>query len=182
MKLKKTNIEGLFVLKPFIFKDDRGAFVKTFNHDTYKELGLNPSIHESFYSVSNKNVLRGMHFQTPPHDLDKIVFVSNGRVLDVILDLRVGSPSYGESFSIELSYENNTQLYIPKGCAHGFLSLKDNSFIHYFQSAMYDQTSDNGVKYDSFGFDWGVKDPIISQRDQGFLSLNDFQSPFKYEN
>jgi dTDP-4-dehydrorhamnose 3,5-epimerase/CDP-3, 6-dideoxy-D-glycero-D-glycero-4-hexulose-5-epimerase len=178
MNSQKTDIPGLLILTPFVHKDERGAFVKTFHKEQYENLGLNSLIQESFYTVSNKNVLRGMHFQLPPHDLDKIVYVTKGRVLDVVLDLRKESPTYRKSFSIELSYENNLQLYIPKGCAHGFLCLEDDSFINYFQSSMYHPDSDVGIKYDSFNFDWPVDKPIMSHRDESFLTLDEFKSPF----
>ena len=178
MNVQKTDIPGLLILTPFVHKDERGAFIKTFHMKQYEELGLNSTIQESFYTVSNKNVLRGMHFQLPPHDLDKIVYVTKGRVLDVVLDLRTQSPTYKKAFSIELSYENNLQLYIPKGCAHGFLSLEDDSYINYFQSTMYHQDSDTGIKHDSFNFNWPVEDPIMSPRDKNFVRLNEFKSPF----
>jgi dTDP-4-dehydrorhamnose 3,5-epimerase len=179
MEFIETKIEGLYLIKPNILGDARGKFIKTFHLDTFKEKGLSGDFQESFYSTSQKNVLRGMHFQTPPYDHEKLVYVPCGSILDVVLDLRKNSPTYGKSVSQHLNSENGHLFYIPKGCAHGFLSLEDNTYVTYMQTSMYAPNNDEGVHYASFGFDWGVANPIVSERDQAFVSLADFDTPFQ---
>lgn len=171
MEFIETNIKDLFIIKNLSFNDERGFFTKTFNSEKFKENNIDFITKEFFYSISNKNVIRGMHFQTYPYECAKLVFVSSGKILDVVLDIREKSNTYGKYFKIELSYENNTSIFIPKGFAHGFLALEDNSIVNYLQSQIYSSEHDSGIKYDSFGFDWNVKSPIISKKD---LILNNF--------
>lgn len=174
MRLLATPLPGVFVIENPISRDLRGAFCKTFHSDSFRERGLAADFQESYYSVSEKNVIRGMHFQKRPSDLDKLVYVPTGRILDVVLDLRRSSPFFGTTFSIELSEQNRYSLYIPKGCAHGFKSLADNTVTVYNVNAVYVAAADCGIRWDSLGFDWGCEDPIISQRDATFPSLHDF--------
>lgn len=122
-----------------------------------------------------------MHFQMPPHDHAKIVYVTNGSIIDVILDIRNGSPTFGKYFECELSATNGLIIYIPIGCAHGFLSLEDASCVIYSHSTTYMPDSDSGIHYDSFGFNWGINKPIISDRDHKLVAFEDFESPFAYE-
>lgn len=178
MEFIEMEISGLFLIKPKKFEDARGKFVKTFHLDTLKEHGLSSDFVESYYSVSKKNVLRGMHFQTPPYDHEKLVYVPYGSVLDVIVDIRKGSPTYGVSVSQILSAENGHIFYIPKGCAHGFLSLEDNSNVTYMQTTMHAPNNDGGINYDSFSFTWNTEDAIISERDKALPNLSDFVTPF----
>ncbi len=178
MEIINTSIINAFIIKPKIFKDERGIFVKTFHKDIFKQYGLTGDFKESFYSTSKKNVIRGMHFQIPPHDHVKIVYVTKGSILDVILDIRVGSPTYGKYVVQELSAENGFIVYIPKGCAHGFLSLEDDSCVIYLHSTTYEAECDTGIRYDSFGLDWGVNKPTISKRDQNLIEFESFDSPF----
>ena len=178
MEFVKTKIEGLYLIKPRVLGDSRGKFVKTFHADTFKEYGLKYNFQESYYSTSQKNVLRGMHFQTPPEDHEKMVYVSKGSILDVVVDIRKNSPTYGQYISQTLSEENNYIFYIPKGCAHGFLSLEDDTNVTYMQTSMYAPNNDGGINPQSLGFDWGIKDAIVSDRDLTFPDLSDFQTPF----
>lgn len=178
MECVKTALQGVFLIKNKLLTDIRGSFTKTINCDTFVQNGLATEYKESYFSVSNKNVIRGMHFQIPPCDHEKLVYVTNGKIFDVVLDLRTKSESYGKYISIELSYENGFALYIPKGLAHGFKSLADNSVAVYNVTSVYNKDADCGIKWDSFGFDWNVTDPIISSRDQNFVSLKSFISPF----
>jgi len=182
MKIVKTEIEGLKILEPKVFKDVRGKFIKTFTNDFFKEQGLNIDIKETYYSISNKDVIRGMHFQTPPYEHIKIVYVPYGKIIDVVLDIRKNSPTYGKYFSIELSAENAKILIIPKGLAHGFKSLNDNTNVTYMQTTIYAPNKDGGVKYDSFGFDWSCESPQLSERDLSFQSIDTFQTPFFFGN
>lgn len=180
MELILTKIPGAFIIETDSFKDDRGTFVKTFHEDTFKEHGINVDFKESFYSISKKDVIRGMHFHLPPKDHAKLVYVSHGSTIDVILDLRKGSPAYGEHQSIELSAENHRMVYIPTGCAHGFISLADDTCMIYLQSGVYSKECDSGIAYDSFGMKWQVQKPVLSKRDQEFVSLDNFNTPFTY--
>lgn len=178
MTIDSTPIVGLYVInsKPFI--DLRGSFTKTFHEGVFTELGLNTDWKEEYFSTSKKNVIRGMHFFTPPEDHFKLVTCINGAVLDVICDLRKESPSFKKVFSIQLKAEEAKQVFIPKGCAHGFLSLEENSQMFYKVSTVYNSKNDQGIRWDSIDFDWSIKNPIISDRDSNFVSLSEFNSPF----
>lgn len=178
MTISDTNIAGLLNIKPDVFEDNRGAFIKTFHFDLFKSFDFQVDWKEEYFSISNKNVLRGMHFQIPPYEHDKIVTCIEGKVLDVVIDLRKNSLTYNSIFSVELSSENKTMLLIPKGCAHGFLSLVDNSIMYYKVSTVYNAESDHGILWDSIGFNWPVKSPIISERDKKHPSLTEYYSPF----
>jgi dTDP-4-dehydrorhamnose 3,5-epimerase len=179
MKILETNLKGLFIIEPDAFSDARGAFTKTFHKATFAEAGMETSFDESFYSLSKKGVIRGMHFQIPPEDHAKLVYVPAGEILDVAVDLRRDSPTYGQRESAILSAENHKMIYIPKGFAHGFLALRDDSCTVYLQSTMRSAEHESGIRYDSFGMDWGVSDPITSDRDQKFPALPEFKTPFK---
>lgn len=178
MRIEQTRFNGLFVLETVNFQDARGGFQKLFNFDFFNENGLDTDFKELYYSVSNKNVIRGMHFQTPPAEHTKLVYVSKGRVRDVVLDIRKASPTYGECFSIDLDDSKARYVYIPKGFAHGFLSLEDGSVVNYAQTSCYDKEHDCGIDYSSIGFDWGIDNPVVSGRDLIFERLQDFTTPF----
>ncbi len=160
------------------FDDARGAFIKTFHDGLFKEHNINFELKESYYSFSKKGVIRGMHFQLPPHDHAKIVFCPLGAILDVIIDLRKDSLTFGKYFSIELSEQNNLAYYIPKGFAHGFQAMTENAMTFYLVSSEYSKEHDTGIRYDSFGFNWEESNPIISERDLGFPEFGAWQSPF----
>lgn len=181
MKTIKTKIPGVWLLEPRVLEDERGKFIKTFHRGDHQEKSLASNLAEIFYSVSKKGVIRGMHLQVPPYDLEKIVYVTRGRVLDVVLDLRKGSPTYKEYVVEELSADNHRMLHIPKGCAHGFIALEDDTSMHYFQTSMYSPEHDVGIHPHSFGFDWGVAEPVMSARDRNLPPLAEFDSPFIYE-
>jgi len=160
------------------FADARGTFVKTFHDTTLKEAGINFALKESYFSLSKKDVIRGMHFQLPPHHHSKIVFCPQGAILDVIVDLRKTSSTFGQHYAHELSAENHLAYYIPEGFAHGFKSLTDDAITYYLVSSEYSQQHDTGVRYDTIGFDWGVGSPVISERDMGFVRLEEWETPF----
>ena len=180
MKIERTKIEGVYIIDNFNAADERGLFVKTFNSNSFKENNLDFKIRESYYSVSKKNVIRGMHFQLPPHDHEKLVYVAVGSVIDVVVDLRKDSLTYKKHVYVELSASNKKSIYIPKGLAHGFKSLEDNTITVYNVASEYNQLSDAGIHYSSFGFDWQVKEPILSKRDIEFNNLKTFikSNPF----
>ena len=152
--------------------------MKPFHKTSFEQAGLDTNYDESFYSTSVKNVVRGMHFQLPPHDHSKLIYVTSGRLLDVVLDLRKDQPTYGKAISVELSGDNFTAIYLPKGVAHGFAVLEDSTNMVYHTSTMHHPASDRGIRWDSFGFDWPVANPILSQRDTEFPGLDAFESPF----
>lgn len=178
MELIVTPMEGLLVLQTVPFQDARGGFRKPFSEEIFRERGLATDFKEFYYSVNRKGVIRGMHFQTPPCDHEKLVYVSQGRILDVVVDIRKGSATYGKYFETELNASDGCSLYIPKGFAHGFCALEEDSVVNYAQTSCYDRQHDCGISYRSFGFPWPVSDPILSERDLGFPDLRDFDSPF----
>ena len=178
MNAVETGIPGCLVVEPNIAEDYRGCFIKTFHRDIFVEMGITSEWREQYYTVSKKNVLRGMHFQIPPHDHDKLVTCISGKVLDVILDLRKKSTNYRKVISVPLSANNPRLVYIPRGLAHGFLSLTDNGVMLYNTSTVYSPSHDAGIRWSSIGFDWPCRDPIVSERDQQHPSLKDFSNPF----
>jgi len=170
---------GVHLLNPKIFNDHRGNLIKTYHSYIYEDLGISFTPQEEFISTSHKWVLRGMHFQLPPHDHAKLVFCISGRVLDVLLDLRWESPTYGKTATAVLSGDNHHQFFMPKGIAHGFLSLEDNSVMVYKSSAVHSPDHDTGIAWDSFGYSWPEKEKIItSERDSRLLPFSHFKSPF----
>lgn len=173
-----TVINGVIIITLPHFVDARGSFTKTFHDDTFQTLGIDFKLKESYFSISQKNVIRGMHFQTPPHDHEKIVFCPKGKITDVIVDLRTTSPTYGQYVQVDLSADNHQAVYIPKGCAHGFLSHEDDTLTYYLVSSVHAPESDSGILYNSFGMEWNCKHPILSERDLSFVKLEDFESPF----
>lgn len=166
------------LIRPRVHQDQRGSFVKTWHPDLLAAHGVAMSFAEEFYSVSRRGVVRGMHFQAPPQALDKLVYCVTGQILDVVLDLRVDQPTYGCSWSWELSEENACLLFIPAGFAHGFLALGERNAVIYKTSAVHSPRHDLGVRWDSFGFAWPETAPVISERDRRLPALDDFNSPF----
>jgi dTDP-4-dehydrorhamnose 3,5-epimerase len=178
MELIPTSLPGCFEVRPFFAHDERGTFVKTFHAERFAAAGMPVDWREEFYSSSRKGVIRGMHFQTPPHDHEKLVYCMQGRVLDVVVDLRRASPKFGRHVAIELDAARGHGLMIPKGMAHGFLALSDDVLMTYKVTTVYAPSNDAGVRWDSFGLDWGVQDPIVSQRDRKHPAFAEFDSPF----
>lgn len=177
--LRPTGLEGCLEVQLNPHRDARGLFLKTYHEGAFRELGLNAVWREEFISTSAKGVLRGMHFQIPPHQHTKYVVCLAGRVLDVALDLRTGSPTYGRSAAVELSAAAANGLFIPEGFAHGFLALEDASTLLYKVSSLHAPDHDRGLKWDSFGFQWPVKAPLLSPRDSKFEAFADFETPFR---
>lgn len=179
--LKSCKIEGCFELQPKVLADERGRFVKVFHEQAFAAQGLETNFVEEYYSVSHKNVIRGMHFQLPPMDHVKMVYCVAGEVQDVVVDLRVGSPTYGQHALFELSAAKANSIYIPKGIAHGFCVLSNQAIMVYKVSTVYSPPHDAGILWNSVGIQWPATDAVMSVRDQGFPTLEQFQSPFKYE-
>jgi dTDP-4-dehydrorhamnose 3,5-epimerase len=178
MNVTDTGLSEVALITPFVFSDARGSFVKPFNRDQYLELGLAARFDETFYSISNRNVLRGFHLQLPPHDSEKLVWVSDGAILDVVLDLRTASPTYGRTFSAELSAANFKAMYIPKGVAHAFYVLGESATVIYQVGKCFVPAADSGILWNSAGFDWPCAAPIVSDKDRMLAPLDDFVSPF----
>jgi len=178
MQFEQLPLAGAYLITLPSSQDARGTFVKTFHEISLAAAGIQFTLRESYFSFSHKDVIRGMHFQLPPHHHAKVVFCPQGAILDVIVDLRKASPTYGQHYATELSADNHKAYYIPEGFAHGFKALTDNAMTYYLVSTEYSGPHDTGVRYDSIGFDWGVVNPIVSARDLSFGTLGDFKSPF----
>ncbi len=178
MEIKETNLEGCYVIIPRIIKDTRGSFVKPWHIDDFAKFELFFPIGEEYYSVSKKNVLRGMHFQTPPKATKKIVTCLSGNIFDVVIDLRKTSPTFQQYFSIELTSEAGKILYIPEGFAHGFCVLSNEATVLYLSSEMYSPENDSGIRWNSAGIEWPVNNPIVSEKDNLLVTLDQFDTPF----
>lgn len=178
--LKPSAIDGCFEVQPRVFSDARGRFVKVFHRVAFGDLGLATDFAEEYYSVSQCGVIRGMHFQTPPADHVKLVYCVQGEVFDVVLDLRVGSPTYGKTATFQLSAEQGNYVYIPSGMAHGFCATSETATLVYKVTSVYAPANDTGVRWDSIGVEWPAEAPLVSDRDAGLVSFADFVSPFVY--
>jgi dTDP-4-dehydrorhamnose 3,5-epimerase len=181
MEFVDTPLPGVVELRPDVARDRRGTFVKTFHRDLFAEHGLRTDFVEEYYSVSHARVLRGLHFQLPPHDHAKLVYCAAGKVLDAALDLRRGSPAFGRHVLVELEADRGNCLYLPPGLAHGFYVLQAPAILVYNQTSVYARSHDAGVRWDSAGIPWPDADPILSDRDRGFPPLAEFPSPFRFE-
>ena len=180
MKIISTKIPGCFELLPELHKDLRGVFVKTFHAPTFNEFGLKTSFEEQYYSTSYKNIIRGLHFQMPPYDHAKLIYCTDGEVMDVALDLRVGSPFYGKYISINLNSKKGNMIYIPSGVAHGFCTLENTSTLVYNTTTIYNPNQDNGIRWDTANISWPIKDPHLSDRDLQLQDFKNFKSPFVF--
>lgn len=182
MVITECKIKGLFIIEPRLFEDSRGMFYETFNEKIFNEkTGLNISFCQDNESISKKNVLRGLHFQNPPYAQGKLVRVVAGRVLDIAVDIRKSSPTYGQYELIELSDKNKLQFYIPPGFAHGFVALEDNSIFSYKCTNYYSPVSERTIQWNdpNLSINWEVKNPIISEKDQKGLDFATFVSEFQ---
>jgi len=177
MKVISTEFNGLYIIENFFEEDQRGSFTKVFSNELFEKYGIKFIPKEIYYSISHKDVIRGMHFQIPPMDHDKLVYVVSGSIIDVVVDLREKSKTFGKYFSAQLDANRNSIL-IPSGFAHGFKSLKDNSIVVYNQTSCYSKEHDSGILWNSFGFDWEIQDPILSERDKSFMPLHKINLPF----
>lgn len=178
IKLMESKLVGCYEIQPKIFKDDRGVFIKTFHEDIFKQFGLRTDFAEEYYSVSKKNVLRGLHFQTPPMEHTKLVYCTQGSVIDAVVDLRKGSATYGEFAIFQMSAEKANMVYIPEGFAHGFSVLSDSATMLYKVTSVYLQGNDEGIRWNSVQIPWKNDHPIMSDRDKMFPALKDFDTPF----
>jgi len=179
MKIIKTLFDSVKCIEMPRFDDERGSFIKWYDDRSFAEKGISACFKESYFSISDKDVIRGMHFQVPPADHEKLVCVTLGAVKDVILDIRQDSPTYGQAMDIVLSADNHLALYIPRGFAHGFMSLEDHTIMNYLVATVYSPEHDKAIRWDSIAYDWKIQDPIISKRDKEAELFVDFKSPFE---
>ncbi len=179
MNIEKTFIDGLLVITPQVFTDNRGYFLESYNKKKLEEI-LEVEFVQDNESASQKGVLRGLHFQKPPYTQAKLVRVIKGSVLDVVVDIRKGSETYGKHYKHVLSGEHKEQLYIPKGFAHGFLVLEDDTIFSYKCTDYYNKDSEGCILWcdESLNINWQIEDPIISEKDTIGMKFADFKSPF----
>ena len=181
MKIITTNIDGVYLIKPRIFKDDRVVFFESFNEQIFKKkIDSKLNFVQDNQSLSYKGVLRGLHFQNPPHSQAKLVSVVKGSVIDVVVDLRKDSVTYGKYILEELSEYNNHQLFVPKGMAHGFLTLEDNTIFSYKCSGFYHKESEDSLLWNdsTLNIKWPNSNPILSKKDKNAKKFSSFVSPF----
>lgn len=174
MQITETNLPGVLLLKPKIFQDERGFFLETYREEQLKAQGMDVHFVQDNLSLSQRNTVRGLHYQIEQQQ-DKLIMVMKGTVLDVAVDLRKGSPTFGQHTAVELSSENKHQMFIPKGFAHGFSVLSDEALVYYKCSDYYYPDGERGLFWDDseLGIDWKVSDPIISEKDQHQPLLNE---------
>jgi dTDP-4-dehydrorhamnose 3,5-epimerase len=180
MKIEKTEIRDLLVIQPDVFKDDRGYFFESFSQKRYKELGIYFDFVQDNISKSQRNTLRGLHYQIGSSAQGKLCQVIVGKVLDVAVDIRFGSPTFGKYFSIILSGENNLQLWIPPGFAHGFAVLSDEAIFHYKCTSLYDKQSERTIRFDDpvLKIEWGISNPVLSEKDLRGTNFKDIKKDF----
>ena len=180
MKLRKTNIEDLFIIHPDVFTDKRGYFYESFQKENFQKLGIEADFVQDNESMSQKHVLRGLHFQKPPFAQGKLVRVVTGSVLDVAVDLRKDSGTYGKWESAVLSAENKLMMWIPEGFAHGFLVLENHTIFQYKCTNYYNKESETGIIWNDpdLKIDWGIENPLVSEKDLRGKLFKDIFSPF----
>lgn len=183
MEVQKTDISGVLILKPRVFGDSRGYFFESFNaHDFAQQTGLTVNFVQDNESLSHYGVLRGLHFQCPPYSQSKLVRVVKGRVLDVAVDIRRGSPTFGKHIAVELTADNHLQLFMDKGLAHGFSVLSDEVIFQYKCDNFYAPQSEGAIAWDDpdLNIDWKLPTDkiLLSEKDSHHPRLKDIQSPF----
>jgi dTDP-4-dehydrorhamnose 3,5-epimerase len=183
LELKRTEIEDVILLEPTVFGDERGYFLESFSLQRWTNLFQKaPAFVQDNESMSQKGVLRGLHFQQEPYAQGKLVRVVKGAVLDVAVDIRSGSPTYGQHITAKLTGENKNQIYVPPGFAHGFVTLEDDTIFSYKCTNYYNKESEGGLMWNDpdLNIDWGVADPILSEKDTAYVRFAEFNSPFNY--
>lgn len=180
MEINTTPFKGLMIIKSTVFEDGRGYFFESYRNDSLKEYGFYDEFVQDNESMSQKGVLRGLHFQAPPYAQAKLVRVVKGKILDVVVDIRKNSETYGQCYSVELSEENKMLLLVPKGFAHGFATLQDDTIVNYKCSNYYNKESEHTILWndESLGIDWKINSPILSDKDLNGESFSGFNSMF----
>lgn len=184
MHTEKTVLDGVVIIEPDVFADERGFFMETFQEKRYQET-LENDVHfvQDNLSVSKKGVLRGLHYQIPPFAQAKLVQVTRGKAQDVVVDIRDGSPTFGQHVTVELSAENHHQLFIPAGFAHGFLTLEDDTLFQYKCSNAYSKEHERGILWNdpALGIEWGVEQPIVAEKDSEHPLLKDIAKDYYFQ-
>ena len=180
MEVIKTNIPDLLIIQPKVFEDERGYFFESYNKNDFNRDGINYEFIQDNESMSQKGVLRGLHFQNPPYSQAKLVRVIKGAVLDVAVDIRKNSDAYGQHYTIELSETNKTMIFIPEGFAHGFLTLANNTIFSYKCTQVYNKASEDSILWNDpdLNINWGITDPILSEKDRSAQTFKHFNSLF----
>ncbi len=184
MEVIKTEIDGVVIIEPKVFQDARGYFFESFSQREFEAKVRKINFVQDNESMSSYGVMRGLHFQRPPFAQSKLVRCVKGRVLDVAVDIRKGSPTYGQHVAVELSEDNHRQFFVPRGFAHGFVVLSETAVFQYKCDNFYAPAADGGIniKDETLGIDWGIsfEEAILSEKDTKHVSLKDFDSPFDY--
>lgn len=183
MEIIKTKFEGVYILEPNVFGDHRGWFMETYSKDKFKELGISIDFIQDNHSLSvEKGTLRGLHFQLNPKAQSKLVRCTRGSILDVAVDIRKGSKTYKKWIAVKLTEENKKQLLIPKGFAHGFVTLSDQVEVQYKVDEYYSVENDRSIRFDDpdFDIDWGIENPILSEKDSQAPLFKDSDADFTY--
>lgn len=180
MEVIETKLSGVLVLKPKVFEDARGYFFESYNRNLFLQAGLDLNFVQDNQSLSQKGVLRGLHFQNNPHAQGKLVRVITGAVFDVAVDIRKNSPTYGQWFGMELTEQNKWMMYIPEGFAHGFATLKDNTIFSYKCTNFYNKGSEDCLLWNDpdIGINWNLDNPLLSEKDLQGKKIKDFVSLF----
>ncbi len=180
MEITETKLKGVFVIKPRVFEDARGYFFESYNAQVFEKAGLNLNFVQDNQSLSQKGVLRGLHFQNPPHAQGKLVRVITGAVFDVAVDIRRSSPTYGQWFGLELTAANKWMMYIPEGFAHGFITLEDNTIFSYKCTSFYNKGAEDCLLWNDqdLAINWQYENPLLSEKDLLGKSFKNFTSLF----
>lgn len=182
MNIETTNIQDLIIINPTVFEDERGYFMESYNQQKLEEFGVQINFVQDNQSFSKQGILRGLHYQNPPYAQTKLVRVLQGEIMDVALDLRKNSPTYGQHFAIKLSAENKKQLLIPHGFAHGFSVISETAVVLYKCDQFYNKASEGGIRFDDpfLNIDWGIdlNTAIVSEKDQILPLFKDCNSGF----
>ncbi len=184
MRILDTKLDGVKIIEPKVFKDNRGFFMESFNHKTFSELGLNFNFIQDNHSLSvGKDVIRGLHYQLNPRAQTKLVRVITGAIYDVAVDIRLGSPTYGQWVGVTLTEENHRMLLVPKGFAHGFCTLTDNTHVQYKVDEYYSVENDKGILWNdpTLGIEWPTLTPILSEKDTEQPMFKDAEINFTYK-
>jgi dTDP-4-dehydrorhamnose 3,5-epimerase len=182
VQIKKVNIDGLLLIEPNIFNDNRGYFYESYNSEKYHEITKEYTFVQDNISKSKYGTIRGLHYQVGEFAQGKLISVLVGKVLDVAVDIRFGSPTFGNSFSVELSDENKNQFWIPPGFAHGFSVLSDEVIFSYKCTALYNKESERSIIYNDpdLNIDWKVENPIVSEKDLIAKKISEIEKDFIY--
>lgn len=180
MKIHETGFDDLYVFEPKVFGDQRGYFLESYRASVFEDLNLNPTFVQDNESNSHSGIIRGLHFQQPPHAQDKLLRVVSGSIFDVVVDLRKSSATFGKSFGVELSGENKKSIFVPKGFAHGFACLQDNSIVQYKCTDYYHPELEDGLMWNDpeLQVSWPIENPTLSDKDLVYKPFREFVTPY----